>query len=96
MIRPLRRILARRLVQRIPSRSKVQEEVGRDAAGVRLEALMEEFVRAARSAGASRLIIAGDSEGPFALTLKSGNFATPDFFADALTKLEEVQAPCMS
>lgn len=38
---------------------------------------------------------AEDERGPFAIALKSGNFGSPDFFAQALTRLEELQA-CIS
>lgn len=106
---------------------KIQSDIGRDAAGARVERLMGDVARAARSAGATRIIVAGgetsgavtlalgahelrvgpeiapgvpwcfaeDAAGPFALALKSGNFGTPDFFTDALAKLDEV-TPCPS
>ena len=96
-------------------------------AGARVEHALAAAARAARAAGATRIVVAGgetsgavtlalgadslrvgpeiapgvpwcfaeDDTGPFALALKSGNFGGPEFFTDALVKLEEVQA-CMS
>jgi uncharacterized protein YgbK (DUF1537 family) len=98
-----------------------QSALGMARASQVLEDTMAEAAKAARSAGATRFVIAGgetsgavtmgldiqalrivheiapgvpwcrvsDEVGDYAITLKSGNFGGPDFFAEALALLEE-------